>query len=54
MHAHAMRAAASTPRHKQPAAEQTDATNTAPPPKRPRMHSILSLHQVARTERSMI
>ena len=45
MHAHAMRAAASKPRYKRPAAEQTDAKSTAPPPNRPHMLSIyLSLH----------
>ena len=43
MHAHVIRAATSTLRYKQPAAEQTDTTSTAPPPNHPRMHSILSL-----------
>ena len=54
MHAHAMRAAASKPRYKRPAAEENDATSTAPPPNCPRMHSILSLLSVARTEGSML
>ena len=45
MHAHAVGAAACTPRYKQgdvPATEQTTATSTRPPLNHSRMHSMLS------------